>query len=99
MMAIIPMAKMIFGKALLTSFRMFQPINAAEIPKNNRLNPTIIETRPVENIGNNMNIKPSMIEPYPPILFASIISPPFNLNMLKILFMYDGGVIPQLIKD
>ena len=41
----------------LLSFKVY-PMNAAEIPKNTKLKPTIIETNPIENIGNRMNIKP-----------------------------------------
>ena len=55
---------------------MFQPITAAEIPKNNRLKPTIIETNPDENIGNNMNTNPKMIDKIPAFLLI-IMSPPF----------------------
>ena len=56
---------------------MFQPMNAAEIPKNSKLKPTIIETTSDENIGNNMNIKPKMIDRIPAVLFIPILSPPF----------------------
>ena len=51
---------------------MFQPMNAAEIPKNSKLKPTIIETISDENIGNNMNINPKMIDRIPAVLFMPI---------------------------
>lgn len=69
--AIIPIITVISEKVLSESF-MFQPMNAAEIPKNSKLKPTIIETSPVENIGNSMNIKPKIIESIPALLLMPI---------------------------
>lgn len=40
-------------------------MSIAEIPKNNKLNPTIIEISPDENIGNKMNIKPRIKQNIP----------------------------------
>lgn len=85
MSEIIPIAKMTSGKKLSTSLRMVQPINAAVIPKNSKLKPTITETSPAENIGEIINIMPSIIERNPAILLIIIISPPFVLYILKIL--------------
>lgn len=64
---------------------MFQPINAAEIPKKSKLKPTIIETSSDENIGNNMKIKPKMIDKIPAVLFMPIMSPPFCKLILYII--------------
>ena len=48
----------------------------AEIPKNNKLKPTIIETSSAENIGNTINIKPNIIAKIPAPLLTLIILPP-----------------------
>lgn len=47
------------------SFLMLKPIIAAEIPKNSKLKPTIMDTTPAENIGNKIKIKPKMIKIIP----------------------------------
>ena len=51
---------------------MLEPKNIVEIPKNSRLNPTIIEMNPVENIGSNMNIKPIIIVIIPEVFSKAI---------------------------
>lgn len=56
---------------------MLKPMNAAEIPKNNRLSPTMTETKLAENIGNIIKINPTMTDNIPalfstPIGFTSI---------------------------
>ncbi len=56
-------------------FLRLNPINAVEIPKNNKLKPTIIETNPDENIGNRINIIPKIIDNIPALLLI-ILSPP-----------------------
>ena len=58
MTAITPIIIVIIGKMSYAPSLMFQPKNMAEIPKNSKLNPTINETSPIENIGNMINIKP-----------------------------------------
>ncbi len=63
---------------------MFHPMNTEEIPKNNRLNPTIIETTSDENMGNNMNINPMIIDNIPALFSRAIISPPFFKLILYI---------------
>ena len=44
---------------------MLNPMNADEIPKNSKLNPTIRETNSAENIGNIMKINPNMTDSIP----------------------------------
>lgn len=56
---------------------MFQPMNTAEIPKNSKLKPTIIEINSDENMGNNINIKPNIIDKSPAPLLTPILIPPF----------------------
>lgn len=67
---------MIAIERVLCSCLIFQPRNADEIPKNNKLKPTITEINPDENIGNNMNIRPNIIDKIPALLLI-IVSPPF----------------------
>lgn len=68
---------------------MVYPIYAAEIPKNNKLKPTIIEISSDENIGNNMNIKPIIIVKIPANLLLSIFFTSIKLiiYMIAILFI------------
>ncbi len=47
---------------------MFQPMNMVEIPKNNKLKPTIIDTNSDENIGNSIKTNPKMIDRIPALL-------------------------------
>lgn len=56
---------------------ILEPKYIVEIPKNSRLNPTITETNPVENIGNKMNIKPIIIVIIPEVFSKAIMPPPF----------------------
>lgn len=56
---------------------ILNPMNRDEIPKNRRLKPTIIETNSDENMGNNMKIKPNIIDKIPAPLYTPILSPPF----------------------
>lgn len=56
-------------------FLRLNPMNADEIPKNNKLKPTITETNPDENIGNKINIIPKIIDNSPALLLI-IMSPP-----------------------
>ncbi len=78
MTAMIPIMRIMFPPVLLIPSLMFHPINAAEIPKNSKLIPTIIETKPAENMGNNMKINPKIADNIPALLLKSIFSPPFN---------------------
>lgn len=55
---------------------ILEPKYIVEIPKNSRLNPTITETSPVENIGNNMKIKPIIIVIIPEVFSKAIMPPP-----------------------
>ena len=64
-MAKIPIIMEIIEKPLFGSCLMFNPKNAAEIPKKSKLKPTITETNPAENMGNTMNIKPRIIANIP----------------------------------
>ena len=83
--AIIPMIRIMFPPVLLIPSLMFHPMNAAEIPKKSKLKPTIIETNPDENIGNNMKIKPKITDIIPALLLMSIFSPPFNKLILYMI--------------
>lgn len=65
----------IVEKVLFTGFLMFHPMNAAEIPKNNKLKPTIIEINSEENIGKIIKSKPRIIDKIPALLLI-ITSPP-----------------------
>lgn len=58
---------------------MLYPMNAAERPKNSKLNPTITETKSGKNIGKIMKIKPRIAQIVPTLLLILIISPPFKL--------------------
>ena len=58
---------------------MFNPVKIAEIPKNSKLNPIIIEITASEKIGNTMKIKPIIIDNNPIPLLPSMFSPPSNL--------------------
>ena len=68
---------------ILFSFLRLIPINAVEIPKNNRLKPTITETRLDANIGNMMNINPKIIDNSPAVLLI-IMSPPLSKLIIYI---------------
>lgn len=57
---------------IFKSCLMLNPINKAEIPKNNKLNPTITEINPAENIGNIIKINPKIIDNIPTPLLKSI---------------------------
>ena len=71
MMDMIPIITMAI--ATYPSWRlMLKPINAAEIPKKSKLNPTIIETKPAENIGKIININPKMTDNIPALFSISI---------------------------
>ena len=61
MAAIIPII-IVASPALSNCFFILHPNSAILIPKNNRLTPTITETKASENNGNIMNIKPRIIE-------------------------------------
>ena len=76
MTAIIPMIRIMFPLVLLIPSLMFNPMNIDEIPKNSKLKPTITETNPAENIGNNMKINPKIIDNIPAPLLMFIFSPP-----------------------
>ncbi len=54
---------------------MLNPMNKAEIPKNNRLNPIMTESNPSKNIGDIIKNNPKIIESIPAILLT-IASPP-----------------------
>ena len=70
-------------------FRMLKPMNAAEIPKKSKLNPTIIEINSPENIGNMMKINPNMIDNIPALFSMPIGLPPFVL----INYLYHQNII------
>ena len=58
-------------------FLKVQPIRAEEIPKNNKLAPTITEMNDDENIGKIININPRMMKSKPAGLLMFIFSPPY----------------------
>ena len=73
MTAISPIIIVITEKVLSTLFLMLIPMNIAEIPKNSKLNPTITEINPAENIGKIMKIKPRIMLNIPaPLLIIRI---------------------------
>ena len=79
MMAISPIMIVANAKPPI-SFLMLNPMNAAEIPKNSKLNPTITETNPAENIGNIMKNNPMMTDNIPALFSTLIDSASFNFN-------------------
>ena len=52
---------------------MLMPINNVEIPKNNRLKPTMTEINSDENMGNIMNNSPNTIAMIPALLLMFIV--------------------------
>lgn len=67
----IPIIIAIVEKVLLIGFLMFQPINAADIPKKSKLKPTIMEINSDENIGKIMNSNPRTTAKIPALLLIN----------------------------
>ncbi len=77
MIAKIPIIIVAVGRWSIWFF-MLKPINVTEIPKNNKLKPTIREISPAENMGNIIKINPKIMDSIPAILLTSMCLPPFS---------------------
>ena len=84
---------------ILREFLILKPINAAEIPKNNKLKPTINETSSDENIGNNININPKIIESIPALLLMPIGCHLHYFNILFTSLINNKDILPSVLKN